>query len=57
MTHVGGGFAKDVDFEYKSHNNRAFFEVEVVNKSGQEYDVIIDAKTSNVLSAKRDYFD
>ena len=26
-------------------------------KNGQEYDVIIDAKTGNVLSAKRDYFD
>ena len=57
VAHVGGGFAKDVDFEYKSYNNRAFFEVEVINKNGQEYDVIIDAKTGNVLSAKRDYFD
>ena len=38
VAHVGGGFAKDVDFEYKSYNNRAFFEVEVINKSGQEYD-------------------
>ncbi|MDO4697024.1 MAG: PepSY domain-containing protein [Neisseria sp.] len=49
---VGGGHANDVDFEYK--RGRAFFEVEV-HHEGEEWDVVVDAKSGKVLSKRRDY--
>ena len=52
---VGNGYAKEVDFEYKPHLGKAYFEVEVRTNTGPEYKVIVDAKTGNVLNKHIDY--
>lgn len=51
---VGGGHAKKVDFEYKSSQDLAYFEVDVIQTNGTEYDVKVHAKTGNILSKKID---
>lgn len=48
-----GAHVTDVEFEKKY--NGAFFDVEVVNAKGQEFDVRVDAKTGKIIYAKRDY--
>ena len=48
-----GAHVTDVEFEKKF--NGAFFDVEVVNAKGQEFDVRVDAKTGKIIYAKRDY--
>lgn len=48
-----GAHVTDVEFEKKY--NGAFFDVEVINAKGQEFDVRVDAKTGKIIYAKRDY--
>lgn len=49
---VGGGYVNDVEFEHKLH--RTYFDVEVRDNQGREYDVKIDAKTGKVISKHLD---
>ncbi|QMT31598.1 PepSY domain-containing protein [Alysiella filiformis] len=48
-----GAHVTDVEFEKKYHG--AFFDVEVIDAKGREFDVRVDAKTGKVIYAKRDY--
>lgn len=52
---VGGGYVKDVEFEYKRRSQQSYFDVEIVDKNGNEFDVRVDAKTGKVLYSKRDW--
>ncbi len=49
---VVGGRVVDVDYEHRSHG-RSYYQVEI-KRDGQEYKVIVDAKTGRVLSTRRD---
>ena len=50
---VGGGFVKDVDLERGFGS--PYYEVEVIDSRGREYEVNINAKTGRVISKRRDY--
>lgn len=50
-----GSHATDVDFEYSRFNNRAYFEVEVYDGQGREFDVVVDANTGKVIGKRRDW--
>ena len=49
---VKKGRVKDVEFDKDWKGDH--FDVEVFDENGQEYEVIIDAKTGKVLSNRRD---
>mgnify|MGYP000895835683 CR=1 FL=1 len=49
---VKNGRVKDVEFDKDWKGDH--FDVEVFDENGQEYEVIIDAKTGKVLSNRRD---
>ena len=50
---VGGGFVKDIDFERGFTGT--YYEIEVLDNKGREYEVNVDAKTGKVLSKRRDW--
>ena len=45
---------KDVEFEYHDFSKKEYFDVEVIDKKGQEFDVRLDARTGKVIRVKRD---
>ncbi|MDO5058709.1 MAG: PepSY domain-containing protein [Neisseria sp.] len=51
LASVGGGHIEEVDFEYE--RGKALIEVEIL-KDGDEWDVVVDAKTGKVLSKRLD---
>lgn len=48
-----GGTVEQIDFEY-SKRRGAYFEVEVRDQDGQEYEVEVDAKTGEILSSRQE---
>ncbi len=54
LQQVGGGYVKDVEFEYHDFSKKEYFDVEVIDKKGQEFDVRLDARTGKVIRIKRD---
>ena len=50
---VGGGFVKDIDFERGFSGT--YYEIEVLDNKGREFEVNVDAKTGKVLSKRRDW--
>lgn len=55
LQRVGGGYVKDVEFEHKRRSQQSYFDVEIVDNKGNEFDVRVDAKTGKVLYSKRDW--
>ena len=49
-----GAFIKEVDFDMSRHRG-AHYDVELITKSGQEYDVVVNAKNGRILSSHIDY--
>ena len=47
------GFVEDVDFEHKFSGN--YYEVEIEDERGRDYEVRLDAQTGKVVWIKRDY--
>ncbi len=50
------GVVKDADLENRKFSKGWDYEFEIVDADGKEWDVLIDAKTGNVGSIKRDWF-
>ncbi len=49
------GVVKDADLENRKFSKGWDYEFEIVDADGKEWDVLIDAKTGNVGSIKRDW--
>lgn len=49
-----GAFIKEVDFDMSRHRG-AHYDVELITKGGQEYNVVVDAKNGRILSSRIDY--
>ena len=47
------GFVEDVEFEHKFSGN--YYEVEIEDERGRDYEVRLDAQTGKVVWIKRDY--
>lgn len=52
LNKVGGGHVEDVEFERSTRGD--YFDVEVRDTRGREWDVRVNAKTGTIISAKRD---
>lgn len=50
------GVIEDVDLENRTFSKGWDYEIEIVDVDGKEWEVFVDAKTSEVRKIKRDWF-
>ncbi|MDR1702174.1 MAG: PepSY domain-containing protein [Sporomusaceae bacterium] len=52
----GSDYVKDVDLDYEKYHDGWIYEVEVITKDRQEFEVYISGDTGEVLKVRKDYF-